>query len=440
MTSKNFLDLQLNEELVNVTEKLFFKEPTQIQSEVIPEILKGKSIIGQSQTGSGKTHAFLLPLFNSIEENKKEVQYVITVPTRELAMQIHAHIEEIINLANKNNTWTSRLLVGGLDRERMKKQLKNVPDIIIGTPGRILDMVKDDAVSIYTAKAFVVDEADLMLDLGFLTELDQLLVRCKKNIQTLVFSATIPEKLEHFFKKYLLQPTHIKIEQSLTPVSMEHKLVEVRHRDPVKIIKHIANTVRPYVAIVFANNKEKANELFKDLKKAGLNVGILHGGLSARERKRMVNDIRDLKYEYIVATDLASRGIDIPGVSHIINVELPSEVDFYIHRVGRTARAGNAGMAISFFNDKDEELVLDLEKRGIIFDYCDITESGWIERKPWNKREKRKHATTDLDRLAWQQVKKPKKVKPGYKKKMKNQQESIKRSLVQQKNKKFRKK
>src|SRR5699024_8171304 len=182
MTSNSFSNLKLNDTLVSVTEQLFFKEPTEIQAKEIPEILNHKSIIGESQTGSGKTHAFLLPLFNQIEEDKNEVQYVITVPTRELAMQIHADIEEIIKLSDKKGIWTSRLLVGGLDRERMKKQLQNTPDIIIGTPGRILDMIKENAVSIYTAKAFVIDEADLMLDLGFLGELDQLLVRARKDI------------------------------------------------------------------------------------------------------------------------------------------------------------------------------------------------------------------------------------------------------------------
>src|SRR5699024_1021763 len=186
-------------------------------------------------------------------------------------------------------------------------------------------------------------------------------------------------------------------------------------------------------------------QLFKKLKNVGLNVGILHGGLSARERKRLVNDVRDLKFEYIVATDLASRGIDIPGVSHIINVELPNEVDFYIHRVGRTARAGNEGMAISFFSDDDQSLIDLLEKRGVNFTYSDITSNGFIERMPTNKRKKRKNTKTDIDSLPWQQVKRtkkvkrPKKVKPGYKKKMKNQQEAIKRSLVQQKNKRRKK-
>src|SRR5699024_7456621 len=175
------------------------------------EVLKENSVIGESQTGSGKTHAFLLPLPNQIEEDKNEVQYVIAVPTRELAMQIHADIEEIIKLANKKDVWTSRLLVGGLDRDRMKIRIKNAPDIISGQPRSILDMVKDSAVSIYSAKSFVIDEADLMLDMGFLDEIDQLLVRCRTDIQTLVFSATIPAKLKHFFDKYLAQPTHIEV-------------------------------------------------------------------------------------------------------------------------------------------------------------------------------------------------------------------------------------
>ena len=265
MTSNLFSKLELNDTLVKVTEELFFKEPTEIQTKVIPAILNNKSVIGESQTGSGKTHAFLLPLINQIEEDKNEVQYVIAVPTRELAMQIHADVQDIIKLSDKEDKWTSRLLVGGLDRERMKKQLQNhTPDIIVGTPGRILDMVKDKALSIYTAKSFVIDEADLMLDMGFLDEIDQLLVRCDKSIQTLVFSATIPEKLERFFTKYLLQPEHIKIESPVTPAGIEHKLIELRHRNPVELIENISKIINPLQDLISEINS-KATEIAFEL-------------------------------------------------------------------------------------------------------------------------------------------------------------------------------
>lgn len=429
---KEFNQLGLSNKLVKATEELYFKEATHIQKEVIPLILDGKNIIGQSETGSGKTHAFLLPLVEKVELEKEVTQIVITVPTRELAMQINYDLETLLELSGLDDI-TTRLVTGGLDRERMMKQLQITPQIVVGTPGRILDMVNAQALSIYTAVSFVIDEADLMLDLGFLNELDQLLVRSNEHVQTLVFSATIPDKLEHFFKKYLKQPEHIQIESDLTPRNIEHLLIEVRHRSVSELIGKVSKVIQPYIAIVFANNKEKADKLFSELKALGLNVGILHGGLSARERKRMVQAIRDLKYEYIVATDLASRGIDIPGVSHVINADLPIELDFYIHRVGRTARAGNEGMAINFFEEQDEALVLNLENRGVQFKYVDITADGWVERKPFNKRTRRKSQSTNIDRLAWQQVKKPKKVKPGYKKKMKKQQEAIKRNLVQQK-------
>lgn len=425
----NFEQLSLNDTLLNVVQKLYFKRPTDIQSEAIPHIIAGKSIIGQSQTGSGKTHAYLLPLLNKLDEDKKEVQIVITAPTRELAMQIFEEIKTMTELAGKQNVWTSRLIVGGLDRERMIKQLQNTPQMIVGTPGRILDMVNEGAISIYSARSFVIDEADLMLDLKFIETIDELLVRSKKDVQILVFTATIPVQLQHFMDKYLSRPIHIKIEHSTSPETLVHRLIDIKHQDIVRKIIDISKVIQPYVAIIFANSKEKVDEIAQGLNEEGLNVGVLHGGLSSRERKRMVKAIMDLKYQYIVATDLASRGIDIKGASHVINAELPKEMEFYIHRVGRTARAGLEGMAISFYHENDIELIQKLEKNGITFIYSEVKNGEWIEAKRYNKREIRKNTTTALDKEAWKYVKKPKKIKPGYKKKMKLEQEKIKRRL-----------
>ena len=425
----NFEQLLLNETMLQIVRKLYFKKPTAIQREAIPYILSGKNIVGESQTGSGKTHAYLLPLLNQLDETKEEIQVVITAPTRELALQIFEEIKTMTELADKKDVWKARLIIGGLDRERMMKQLENPPHIVVGTPGRILDMVNEGVISIYKATSFVIDEADLMLDMKFIDKIDQLLVRSKKDVQILVFSATIPTPLQHFIQKYLSQPIHIKIDYGYTPKKLTHRIIALKHRDVIQMILDISNIIQPYVAIVFANSKESVDEIAAGLNKHGLNVGILHGGLSSRERKRMVKAILDLKYQYIVATDLASRGIDIKGASHVINAELPKEAEFYIHRVGRTARAGLEGTAISFYREEDIPLIQKLEKRGISFLYSEIKNGEFVEAKRYNKRELRKQSMTRLDEEAWKYVKKPKKVKPGYKKKMKLQHEKIKRKL-----------
>ncbi|SFA70634.1 ATP-dependent RNA helicase CshB [Lentibacillus halodurans] len=420
----------------DVIDKLKFHEPTPIQKQVIPAILTGTSVIGQSHTGSGKTHAYLLPLFNQLDADKREIQFVMTAPTRELAMQIHEEVKQIIDHAGMSKTWIAKLLVGGTDRQKMMEKLKEPPHIIIGTPGRILDLVKEGAISIYTASAFVIDEADLMLDLGFIHDVDQLLVRAKKDIQILAFSATIPQQLEHFYRKYLENPQRIRMNDKLSPETMEHLLVPRRHRDASDVIMDISKTIHPYLAIIFTNGKEAADTLALSLLQKGLNVGIMHGGLSPRERKRTLKEIQNLRYQYIVATDLASRGIDIKGVSHIINAQLPKEEDFYVHRAGRTARAGLEGTVISLYDDQDIRLIEKLKHKGLAFRFRDIKNGEWKEIKSWNERNSRGKKSSSTDAEAWKKVKKSKEVKPGYKKKMKKQQEKIKKQMVQKSTKK----
>ncbi|WP_174613830.1 DEAD/DEAH box helicase [Virgibacillus ihumii] len=413
-------------------QQLGFKKPTDIQQKIIPDILNGSSVVGQSHTGSGKTHAYLLPLFNNIDENRQEVQSVITVPTRELAKQIHEEVKKMIRYADKEDNWKVKLLVGGTDKKKMTEKLSQggTPQIIVGTPGRILDMVTNDVISIYKANSFVIDEADLMLDLGFINDVDQLLVRAHKDIQLLVFSATIPQRLEHFFRKYLENPLHVKIDDKPVPEKMEQRLIAQKHRDEADIIIEISKAIHPYLAVIFTNGKNLADDLAASLQQKGLDVGLIHGGLKPRERKRVLKDIQNLRYQYIVATDLASRGIDIKGVSHVINAQLPKEEAFYIHRTGRTARAGLEGTAISLYNDQDVKLISKLEQNGFEFIYCDVKNGHWQESKSWNERGKRTKSTNNLDQQAWQQVKRKKKVKPGYKKKMKKEQEQIKKRIA----------
>src|SRR5690625_407808 len=211
---------------------------------------------------------------------------------------------------------------------------------------------------------------------------------------------------------------------------MEHRLIALKHLSEADIIFDLSKTIQPYLAIIFTNGKDQANQLDAQLQEKGLAAGLIHGGLSPRERKRVLKDIQNLRYQYIVATDLASRGIDIEGISHVINAELPKEEDFYIHRVGRTARAGMEGTAISLYNEQDIPLIKKLEESGVSFLYSDVRNGEWKETKPWDERSQRQKKQSTIEKEAWKRVKKPKKVKPGYKKKMKKQQEQIKKELL----------
>jgi ATP-dependent RNA helicase CshB len=432
MTNQLFKQYSLHATVHEVIEGLGFAKPTPIQQKVIPAVLRKESIIGQSHTGSGKTHAYLLPLISELEKEKMNgVQFVVTAPTRELAIQIYDEVRNIIEIAGKTKEWTAKLLIGGTDKKRSIEKLKEQPNIVVGTPSRILDLTKEGALDLHATKSLVVDEADLMLDLGFIQEVDQLLVRTNPEIQILVFSATIPERLQPFLKKYLENPSYLKVdEQQLSPETMEHRLIPLRHRSVSEMVYRISLAIQPYLAIVFTNGKEKANELAADLTEKGLEVGIIHGGLTPRERKRALKDIQQLKFQYIVATDLAARGIDIKGVSHVINAQLPKEEEFYIHRVGRTARAGMEGTAINLYTDEDIPLIERLERKGLSFTSYDVKHGEWVATKAWNERSSRKKNESEFEKEAWKHVQKPKKVKPGYKKKMIQQKEKVKKQMA----------
>lgn len=402
--------------------QLGFYEPTEIQERLIPSILNGESVIGQSQTGTGKTHAFLFPVLHAIDPEKQEAQAIITAPTRELAQQIYDEVLKII-ACNDEYELTAKLLVGGTDRARTMEKLKNQPQIVVGTPGRILDMVKEQVLQVYSASVLVIDEADLMLDMGFIHEIDQIASRMNPDLQMLVFSATIPEKLKPFLKKYMENPkfTHVAPKQAAAK-NLEHVLVPLRNRDKLPFLADILRNLSPFLALIFTNTKKMTDEVADYLIQQGLTVGRIHGDLSPRERKKMMKDIRDLKYQYVVATDLAARGIDIEGVSHVINYEIPRhDLEFYIHRSGRTARADYSGTAITLYEQSDEDSIAKLEKMGVTFVHKDFKQNEWLDLGPRNKRKARKKTVDEIAIEVHQMVKKPKKVKPGYKKKRNEQ-------------------
>lgn len=412
------------EEAIN---NLGFYEPTEIQQKMIPTILRGESAVGQSQTGTGKTHAYLLPILEMVDPELQEVQAVITAPTRELANQIYQEIIKITKYQTEQ-TIMSKCFIGGTDKQRTIEKLKKQPQIVVGTPGRIHDLMKEQALLLHTSRILVVDEADIMLDMGFLFEVDQIAGKMPQNLQMLVFSATIPEKLKPFLKKYMenpkyehVQPTHISAQ------NIEHNLVPLRSREKIDLLFDMLISYNPYLAIVFTNTKSMADEVADSLLEKGLKVGRIHGDLSPRERTKMMKQIRNLEFQYIVATDLAARGIDIEGISHVINYELPQDLDFYIHRAGRTARAGYSGIATTIYQPSDEDALNKLEKMGIVFSYKDLQKGEWVSIAERNKRKNRKKQVDEIEEKARNMMKKPRKVKPGYKKKINQQVENMKK-------------
>ncbi|WP_374721675.1 DEAD/DEAH box helicase [Peribacillus tepidiphilus] len=428
MKQNHFERFSFNEYILNAIEELGFHKPTEIQERVIPAALKGTSIIGQSQTGTGKTHAYLLPITQRIDTEKQEVQAVITAPTRELAHQIYHEALKIAEHFPKEAPLTVRCYIGGTDKQRTIEKLKTQPQLVIGTPGRIKDLVEEQALNVFTAKTLVVDEADLMLDMGFIEDVDKIAARMPEDLQMLVFSATIPEKLKPFLKKYMENPKYVQVDpKQATAEKIEHVLIPARHRDKIQLLHDVLVLYNPYLAIIFTNTKKMAEEVAERLTEKGLRVGRIHGDLSPRERKKMMKQINNLEYQYIVATDLAARGIDIEGVSHVINFELPTDLDFYIHRAGRTARAGYSGIAATIYEPSDEDALNKLEKRGISFENRDIQNGEWIEIEDRNRRKNRQKQESELDIKAKRLIKKPAKVKPGYKKKQKEEIEKFKK-------------
>lgn len=415
----SFEQFQFNQYIYDALADKGFTQPTEVQEKLIPIIKKGKSVVGQSQTGSGKTHTFLLPLMDKIDPAKDEVQIVITAPSRELAGQIYKEASQLAKFSDPEIRVTN--FVGGTDKKRQLDRLKfQQPHVVIGTPGRILDMMNEQALKVHTAFAFVVDEADMTLDMGFLTEVDQIAGRLPEKLQMLVFSATIPVKLQPFLKKYMENPVveHIK-PKSVISDTIDNWLISTKGKDKNRLIYQLLTIGHPYLAIVFANTKTRVDEIAEYLKGQGLKVAKIHGDIPPRERKRVMRQVQNMDYQYVVATDLAARGIDIEGVSHVINAEVPDELDFFIHRVGRTGRNGLEGTAITLYDPADEATITEVEELGIEFHPKEIKNGEIVDSYDRNRRAKRDKSRDVLDpTLIGLVKKKKKKIKPGYKKKI----------------------
>ncbi len=431
---KLFEQYQFQPFVKETIKEMKFETPTKIQKAVMPLVYKHIDVIGISQTGTGKTHAFLIPIVDMIETEADYVQAVITAPTRELASQIY---EQAKVFMKHEPALRVSLIIGGHDKQKTIHKLSTQPHIVIGTPGRIKDLSLDEqALHITTADIFVIDEADMTLEFGYLEDIDAVLGKMKDNLQMLVFSATIPQMLRPFLQKYMKSPKIIEIDEELkTSRQISHYLVPTRHRERYGVLKEIMGLIDPYICIIFCNKRVEASELTHRLREDGYKVGEIHGDLEPRERRQMMRRIRNMEYQYIVATDIAARGIDIDGVSHIINMEFPMELDFYIHRSGRCGRGKYTGECYSMYDTTNEKIVHALEKKGIHFEMKELKGNHFVESKEREKRKSRVKHQSDLEKQISSMVRKPKKVKPGYKKKRKQQIEKLirkeKRAIIQ---------
>lgn len=415
----SFKDFNFKSYIQKALDQLNFFEPTEVQKRLIPIVRQGKDLVGESKTGSGKTHTFLLPIFEKIDETNNSVQVVITAPSRELATQIYQATKQIAEQSEVEIRVVN--YVGGTDKLRQIEKLKvSQPHIVIGTPGRIYDLVKSGDLSVHKAHTFVVDEADMTLDMGFLDTVDKIAAALPKDVQILVFSATIPQKLQPFLKKYLTQPVIEKIQnKTIIADTIDNWLISTKGRDKNSQILQMAKILQPYMAMIFVNTKERADDLHGFLINNGLKVAKIHGGIPPRERKRIMNQVKNMDYEYIVATDLAARGIDIEGVSHVINDAIPQDLSFFVHRVGRTGRNGLPGTAITLYQPSDDSDIRELEKLGISFISKVIKDDEFQDTYDRDRRQNREKTREKLDtEMIGLVKKKKKKVKPAYKKKI----------------------
>lgn len=415
-----FTDTRLRSEIRQGLAKIGFTKPTPVQEKVIPAMLKGESVIVQAATGSGKTHAYLIPILNAIDEDARYVQAIVTAPSRELADQLYRVARQLRDNSGLNIAIAH--LAGGSDRDRQIARFEqNKPQLVIATPGRLLDFADKKILLLDQVKNFVIDEADMTLDLGFLADVDKIAARLPKDVVMSAFSATIPVKLTNFLRKYMAKPEEIVIDNpAVIAPTIKNDLLDIGSKDRKKIVYKLLTMGQPYLALVFANTKQMVDELADYLTKQGLKVAKIHGGITERERKRTLREVRAGQYQYVVASDLAARGIDLPGVSLVINYEIPKDLEFIIHRIGRTGRNGLPGHAVTLVREEEMNRVGALEHMGVHFDFVEIKDGALAPRTHYRRRDNRTAANRQLDPHMRGVVKKVKsKRKPGYKKKIK---------------------
>ena len=354
----NFIDLGLSKELATILKNNGINNPTEIQQLSIPKIKDGLDVIAEAQTGTGKTLAFLLPILENINININTTQCLILTPTRELAIQITEEAQKLCESKNINIL----AAYGGKDIGSQLKKLKNNVHIVIATPGRLLDHLKRNTINLKKISTFVLDEADQMLLMGFRNEVDAIMKETNNKKQILCFSATMNSSVKKLAYRYMDNPDLISVKkESVTLSTINQELVETTDRWKLDSLCKVLDEDNPFMAIIFCRTKRRADNLENALHYRGYNCKKIHSDIPQNKRERIMREFRDAKIQYLIATDVAARGIDVTGVSNIYNYDIPETPESYIHRIGRTGRAGENGYTCLFVDPKDSRLVSEIE-------------------------------------------------------------------------------
>jgi ATP-dependent RNA helicase DeaD len=346
---KDFKQLGLSSDFLKVIEEKGFKEPTEIQEKAIPLALKGKDIIGCSATGSGKTLAFVVNILDKVKKGQG-IQALILTPTRELAKQV----SEAFKIFSKYKSLKITEIYGGVSITPQYDALKKA-EIVIGTPGRILDHISRKTINLSKVKHLVLDEADRMLDMGFLPDVKKIIQKLPKKRQTFLFSATISYDILDISKRYMHNPIEISVKSRVDPSKLKQVFYDVDSKGKFSLLVHLLKQEKSHLVMVFSNTKRNVDFLGRNLRKQGINAVALHGDLSQNKRSNILNKFNKSEKLVLVCTDVAARGLDIKNVSHVYNYDCPKTLKDYVHRVGRTARAGKHGKAITIISSSDYE-------------------------------------------------------------------------------------
>ena len=357
-----FADLGLSDQLLRAVDESGYSEPTPIQRGAIPSVLMGRDLIGIAQTGTGKTASFVLPMIDILAEGRSRARMprsLILEPTRELAAQVSENFEKY----GKYNKLSMALLIGGVQMGDQVKALEKGVDVLIATPGRLMDLFQRGKILLNGCELLVIDEADRMLDMGFIPDIEEICSKLPKSRQTLLFSATMPPPIQKLAAKFLNEPKRIEVARPATAnVNIEQRLINVRADKKREVLRDILRHEEFKNAIVFSNRKSTVRELATSLKRSGFAVGQIQGDMDQSDRIAEFDRFKNDEINVLVASDVAARGLDVKGVSHVINFDVPWQPDDYIHRIGRTGRAGMTGIAITLATREDAEAVSAIEK------------------------------------------------------------------------------
>jgi len=345
-----FNELSIEKPLLDSVEKMGFEEATPIQAETIPVALKGKDVIGQAQTGTGKTAAFGLPMLNKINSKEKRVQGLVIAPTRELAIQVQEELYEL----SKFKKVKVMSVYGGASIGHQIKQIKQGAQIVVGTPGRMLDHINRGTLKLNTVETLVLDEADEMLNMGFIEDIEKIISEVPSERQTLLFSATMPKPIQRIGERFMKNPELVKVKaKSISATSVTQYFTKARDNEKFDIMTRLLDVQNPTASLVFARTKKRVDELAQGFEIRGFKAEGIHGDLAQNKRMKILKDFKAGKIEILVATDVAARGIDVEGLTHVYNYDIPQDPESYVHRIGRTGRAGQKGVSVTFVTPQE---------------------------------------------------------------------------------------